>query len=215
MEAIMELNAIPTQLITTAFVFGLAALAFSTAPFLFTLSNGILKARNGNTSSSSIISVFCIAFILHTASCIFFILGIKLLDILNNLYESNYYTNKIFPIFWARGESEVFQLAGASGSLEEKGAYLQLFALQTIVDWIIIIIPILIFITASTYGAIQARKDTMHTDYLSFFIWMGISNIIAFFLFFIWAKIASLALFIPNGSDLISKMFEMYKNLPI
>ncbi|MCW1537987.1 hypothetical protein OLR75_07630, partial [Campylobacter jejuni] len=52
---------------------------------------------------------------------------------------------KIFPIFWARGESEVFQLAGASGSLEEKGAYLQLFALQTIVDWIIIIIPISYF----------------------------------------------------------------------
>ncbi|EAH7567697.1 hypothetical protein EOD82_09015 [Campylobacter jejuni] len=209
----MELNSTPTQILSSAFVFGGVALVFATMPFIYILINGMMKARNGNTPSSSIISVFCSAFIVHTISCVFFILGIKLLDVLNAIYEEKYFQGKLFEVFWARGKDAIFNLVNASGTTEEEGAYLQLFMIQTITDWFILLMPIIVLFTACSYGTIQAKKDSAHSDYISFFIWLGISNIIAFFVFFIWAKIASLALFIPNGQDLISKTFEYYQNL--
>ncbi|EAI7269751.1 hypothetical protein B0619_07200 [Campylobacter lari] len=209
----MDLNSSPSQILITTLVFGLASLVITTLPFIYTLINGSMKARNGNTPSSSVISVFCIAFIIHTVCCVLFILGIKLLDILNAINESNYLQNKIFSIFWARGEDKIFSLVGAEGNYEEKAAYLQLFMVQTITDWFIILMPLIIFSTAFAYGTIQARKDTNNTDYFSFFLWLAISNIIAFFVFYIWAKIASLALFIPDGADLITKIYEAYDEL--
>ncbi|EJG3290960.1 hypothetical protein M9137_001942, partial [Campylobacter coli] len=201
-----------TQLIATAFTFGGSALVFSTLPFAFVLVNGILKAKNSN-NSGSILSVFLFAFFIHFMSCSFFMLGIKLLDILNAIYEPNYIQNKVFPIFWAKSESEVFALAGAKGTIEDKGAYFQLFIVQRITYWFSIASIWIVFLTASSYGAIEARKDTMQSNFITYFIWILISNIIAFFVFFLWAKIASLALFIPNGEDFLNKIYEAYKNI--
>ncbi|TNB59008.1 hypothetical protein FDR72_08995 [Campylobacter helveticus] len=203
-----------TQTIVTAFTFGTCALAFATLPFLFVLVNGLLKANSGNTQSSSIINVFVIAFGVHFISCIFFMLGIKLLDILNAIYEANYLQEKIFPIFWARGESAVMNLAGASGnSVEDKGAYLQLALVQEVTDWFILLMFWVVFFTATAYGSIQAKKDVMHFNYISMLVWVGIANVVGFFVFILWAKIASLAMFIPNGEDILMKLWEAYQNL--
>lgn len=209
----MGLSSSPTQIILTAFTFGLASIVIATLPFIFTILNGSMKAKNGNTPSSSVISVFCLAFFIHTICCILFILGIKLLDILNSLESNNFFANKIFPIFWARGENAVFNLAGGSGSFDEKGAYLQLFLVQTITDWLIVAMPLIVFMVSSVYGAIQSRKDTANTDLVNLFVWIFISNIVGFFAFFAWAKIASLALFIPENGDLITKIFETYEKI--
>lgn len=203
-----------TQLIVTAFTFGISSLAFATLPFLFVLVNGLLKANSGNSQSSSIINVFVIAFGVHFLSCVFFMLGIKMLDILNALYQSNYLQGKIFPIFWARGESAVMNLAGASGnSIEDKGAYLQLALVQEVVDWFILLMFWVVFFTATAYGTIQARKDVTHFNYVSMFVWITLSNVVGFFVFILWAKLASLAMFIPNGEDLITKIYEAYAKL--
>ncbi|MDO4671663.1 MAG: hypothetical protein Q4A76_01955, partial [Porphyromonadaceae bacterium] len=199
-----------TQLIVTAFTFGSCALAFATLPFLFVLVNGLLKANSGNSQSSSIINVFVIAFVVHFISCVFFMLGIKLLDILNAIYQSNYLQEKIFPIFWARGESVVMNLAGASGSVEDKGAFLQLALVQEVVDWFILLMFWVVFFTATAYGTIQARKDVMQFNVMSMLVWIGVSNVVGFFVFILWAKIASLAMFIPNGEDILGKLYEGY-----
>lgn len=133
----MDLGTSSTQLIATAFTFGLSALAFAYLPFIFVLVNGLVRANGGhNAHSSSILSIFIFAFAVHFLSCIFFMMGIKMLDILGALYQNNYLQDKIFPIFWARGEANVFSLANASGSIEDKGAYLQLYIVQTISDWL-------------------------------------------------------------------------------
>lgn len=202
-----------TQLIVTAFTFGSCALAFATLPFLFVLVNGLLKANSGNSQSSSIINVFVIAFVVHFISCVFFMLGIKLLDILNAIYQSNYLQEKIFPIFWARGESVVMNLAGASGSVEDKGAFLQLALVQEVVDWFILLMFWVVFFTATAYGTIQARKDVMQFNVMSMLVWIGVSNVVGFFVFILWAKIASLAMFIPNGEDILGKLYEGYKKM--
>lgn len=202
-----------TQLIVTAFTFGSCALAFATLPFLFVLVNGLLKANSGNSQSSSIINVFVIAFVVHFISCVFFMLGIKLLDILNAIYQSNYLQEKIFPIFWARGESVVMNLAGASGSVEDKGAFLQLALVQEVVDWFILLMFWVVFFTATAYGTIQARKDVMQFNVMSMLVWISVSNVVGFFVFILWAKIASLAMFIPNGEDILGKLYEGYKKM--
>jgi len=124
----MSLGTSSVQLMATAFTFGLSALAFSYLPFLFVLVNGLIKANGGhNAHSSSVISVFVISFVVHFVSCLGFMLGVKLLDLLSALYGNNYLQEKIFPIFWAKGQNAVYSLTKANGSTEEAGAYLQLF----------------------------------------------------------------------------------------
>ncbi|OCS21976.1 hypothetical protein CFVI97532_06970 [Campylobacter fetus subsp. venerealis cfvi97/532] len=204
-----------TQLIATAFTFGTAGFAFATLPFLFVLVNGLIKANSGhNTHSSSVVGVMFLSFAIHLCSCISFLVGIKLLDILGALGNgNNYFSEKIFSIFWARGEGTVFSLAGANGSVEDKGAYLQLFIVQTAVDWAIILMPIIVFMTAFSYGMIGAKKDQMHTNVLQIVTWCAIANIIGYFVYFLWANIASLALFIPDGGTIIKKTIEYYSEI--
>ena len=201
-----------TQLIATAFTFGAGAFAFATLPFIFVLINGLLKTNNPNTPNTSLLSTFFLAFSVHFLACVFFMLGIKLLDILSAIYETNYLQSKIFGIFWTRGEDAVLSLTGASGSVEDKGAYLQLRLVQGIVDWIFLLMCPLVVITATSYGLIQSRKDAMQVNVMDMFIWIIISNFVGFFVFVLWAKIASLAMFIPNG-DIISKIIQMYKEI--
>lgn len=211
----MDLGTSSTQLIATAFTFGLSALAFAYFPFIFALTNGIIKANSGhNAHSSSIISVFVFAFVIHFLSCIFFMMGVKLLDVLSALYEDKYFQSKVFSVFWARGESEVFSLAKASGGVEDKGAYLQLYIIQTLADWLELIGIWIVFIVACSYAMVQTKKDQMQFNVVNFLVWVLISNVIGYFIYFTWAKIANLALFIPNNT-LLERIFESYKNLVI
>lgn len=202
-----------SQLIASAFTFGTAGLVFATLPFLFVLLKGIFKANNGhNAHSSSILSVFTMAFCVHFVSCIGFMLCIKILDALNAIYEANYLQDKIFGIFWARGQDEVFALAGADGSFEDKGLYLQLALVQGVCDWMFLLMYWAVFLTASAYGLKEARKDAMQSNIMSIFVWLIIANIVGVFIFYLWAKIASFAMFIPDG-DIVSKIIEGYTNL--
>ena len=62
----MELGSSSTQILATAFTFGLTALAFAYLPFVFVLANGLIKANRGhNAHSSSVLSVFTFAFAVH------------------------------------------------------------------------------------------------------------------------------------------------------
>ncbi|CAD7289500.1 hypothetical protein LMG7974_01577 [Campylobacter majalis] len=204
-----------TELIATAFTFGTAGFAFASLPFLFVLVGGLIKANSGhNTHSSNITGVMFLAFLVHLCSCVFFMVCIKLLDILGALGKGvNYFSSKIFKIFWTRGESSVFSLAGASGSIEDKGAYLQLFMVQTIIDWVIILTPIMVFFTAFAYGMMGAKKDQIHTNVLQIITWCAVANIFGYFVYFLWSYIASLALFIPDGATIISKTIEYYSEI--
>lgn len=202
-----------SQMIASAFTFGTSALVFASLPFLFILLKGIFKANSGhNTHSSSILSVFAMAFSVHFISCLGFMLAIKTLDAFYAIYEPNYLQGKIFSIFWARSEDEVFSLAGARGEFEDKGLYLQLRLVQAVCDWIFLLIVWVVFIVACAYGLREAKKDTMQSNVMQIFVWLLVSNVIAAFIFYLWAKIASLAMFIPNG-DIITQIIQSYKNL--
>lgn len=203
----------PTHLIATAFTFGSAALVFAYLPFLFVLTRGIYKANNGhNAHSSSVVSVFLMAFFVHFLSCIGFLVVIKLLDTLSALQAPNYFQDKIFGIFWTAGKSAVFNAAGASGSIEDEGAFLQLYMVQTVADYLELFGIWVVLIAASSYALVQTKKDTMQFNLVGFLVWLIITNIVAIFSYFLWAKIASFALFLPSG-DLISRIFNAYRNL--
>lgn len=202
-----------TQLIATAFTFGAAALVFSTLPFLFVLLRGLYKVNSGsNQHSGSVISVFSIAFIVHFASCVCFMMGIKLLDVLNAIYSPNLLQDKVFEIFWTRGQSEVFSLAGVSGSVEDKGAYLQLNLLQVVSDWLFLGGYWAVFFCACGYALVQYKKDVQNGNVVQLFTWLIVANITGIFAFYLWSKIATLALFMPNG-DVVSRIIELYTNL--
>ena len=202
-----------SQLIASAFIFGTASLVFATMPFLFVLLRGIFKANSGhNAHSSSILSVFAMAFSVHFVSCIGFMMLIKILDALNAVYKSNYLQNKIFGIFWARGEDAVFSLSGAEGGFEDKGLYLQLHLVQSVCDWMFLLMYWVVFIVACAYGLRESKKDVMHSNVMQMFVWLLIANVVGAFIFYLWAKIASLAMFIPDG-DIVSKIIEGYKGI--
>lgn len=202
-----------SQLIASAYTFGTAGLVFATMPFLFVLLRGIFKANSGhNSHSSSILSVFAMAFSVHFISCIGFMLLIKILDILNAVYEKNYLQEKVFGIFWAKGEDAVYSLAGAEGKFTDKGLYLELHLVQMICDWMFYLIYWVVFIVACAYGLREAKKDVMQSNTMQIFVWILISNVVGIFIFYLWAKIASFAMFIPDG-DIVSKIINKYKSL--
>lgn len=210
----MDLGTTSTQLIATAFTFGLAALAFTHFPFIFTLVNGLLKANSGhNSHSSSVLSVFAMAFAVHSIACVLFMIGVKMLDVLGSLYQGNYLQEKIFPIFWARGQSTIFGLANSSGGMEDEGAYLQLYIVQTITDWVMLLGFWIVFATATSYAVIQTKKDVSQFNLVSFAVWFVVANVIGYFIYFLWAQIATLGFFIPNGETLTEKIISVYKNL--
>lgn len=83
---------------------------------------------------------------------------------------------------------------------------------QAVCDWIFLLIVWVVFIVACAYGLREAKKDTMQSNVMQIFVWLLVSNVIAAFIFYLWAKIASLAMFIPNG-DIITQIIQSYKNL--
>lgn len=198
-----------SQDLATAFTFGLAALAFAFLPFLFVVVNGLIKANSGhNAHSSSILSVFTVAFIVHIISCIMFMVGVKLLDILATISKgNNYLQNTIFVKFW----TPITVSGGNSAILG--GVQLQLYVVQSLTNALFIVTILAVFITAFVYATIQTKKDTMQFDYTSLAVWLIISVIVALFVYSLWAEIASLALFIPDGNGVLGKTRKLIEEM--
>lgn len=190
-----------THLITTATLFGAAALAFIMFPFLVIMIRGGFKAKENTSSGLSILGVVALAFVVHTLFCLMFISIIKILDI-TYLDEANFYSQKIFGIFWAEGQGAVLNLVGGGSTSDALGAYATLHLVQAIGKNLLYNIPIVVVVVGLAYGALQANKDTYRTDYLSVLVFSMVSFICVAIIYVTWAYIASEALFLPNKQNL-------------
>lgn len=210
-----DLSGSGEQLITSAYVFGTSALAFASLPFLFMVLRALMKSGENQTSSTDILGVFALAFLVHFVSCIFFMMLIKLIDSQNSIYGANYLQDKVFPLFWTDGKDAVVSASGAGDNPIAQGAYAILFAVQLIRYWSFILMPVIVILLGASYGFFQQKKDTFKQsgDYASTIVWIIGSITIVAFLFILWAKIASFALFIPDGSDIIDKIREAYAEI--
>lgn len=209
------LSGLGEQLITAAYVFGISALAFASLPFLFMILRALMKSSDSQASSMDIIGIFLFSFLVHFVSCLFFMTLVKMIDSVNSIYGVNYLQSKVFPLFWTEGKQAVISAAGAGNTHIAEGAYSILFMVQIIRYWTFLITPLIIFFLGFCYGVYQQKKDRFQQsgDYLSSMIWGIGSATIAAFLFVLWAKIASFALFIPDGADIIDKIREAYSQI--
>lgn len=200
-----------SKLITQATVFGTLAVLFVTVPFLYVMIAGIVKI-NQNTSTETIVSVIIKSLGTHFIACVVIIGLILSLDILNPS-ETNYFSKKIFEIFWSGNDkSAVFGLVGGGSSNELKGAYAILHLVITIVDFMFALAPIFVFVFAISYGLKVAKKDTYKDSYVGMATWSVISIICCSFLYLIWSKIATLALFLPNQT-LYERILNFYTEI--
>lgn len=186
------------QLLSSAFVFGSSAIVFASMPFIFIVARGLLKANDPQTRSSSIIGTFTFAYVIHFLSCLGFYTTILVLDSLKTIYGTSHFQNVVFPIFWKRGKDAVLSAAGLTGgniTIEAESAYLTLFVTQTVVDFVLIVLPVFVFLLGMAYGVYQSKKDVYREDTITTIIWTIGGGIIASFLFFLWIKIAEIAIF--------------------
>jgi hypothetical protein len=201
---------VSAKLITTATVFGSAAIACAVLPFMLVLISGIIKANQPGSTGNSYISILGLAFIAHIISCYFFMGTIYVLDVVNRLHEENYYTQKVFGLFWTSGKSAVLQAAGGGETIENAGAYTVLHTIQIMSEILFAIMPIIVLISSFAYGAGLANKDTYRQDNLTVLVYAAISGVIGSTVYTAWAYIASLALFIPEG-DLFTLITDFWK----
>lgn len=198
-----------SQQLATAFTFGLAALAFTFLPFIFVVTNGMLKANSGhNAHSSSVLSVFIVAFIVHTISCAMFIVGIELLDILAAPTKgtNDYLKTTIFKsIFWNK--------ISVSGDKILGGVQLQLYVVQCVTQVLFVIAILVTFVCGFSYAFIQLKKNVGEFDYVSLAVWTLISVTVALFIYLIWAEIASFALFMPDGKTVLSETRSIFNDV--
>lgn len=206
------------KLITAAYLFGLAGIGFCLLPFLGVVIKGIIKGNSGSHNSrkgGDIISVVGWAFIIHTIAAMLFMGLILLLDEVN-IDTPNYYTTKVFPIFWADTQADVFSLAGVTTSdTESEIAYSTLHLIQTGVRLFLTFLPFIVGFLGAVYGFLLSSKDTYNSNYLSMFTYTVISFVSVILLYLFWAKISSFALFIPGGSDLVTMIADIWKNLAL
>lgn len=199
-----------THLISTATVFGACALAFAMLPFGVVMIRGLMKAKDNTTSGFSILNVVLLAFVVHFVFCMLFITVIKILDV-TNLNEANFYSQKIFKIFWANSRGAVLALVGGGATNDALGAYSTLLMVQTVGRIVFYNMPFLVLIVGFGYGAMQAVKDNYKQDYLTVLSFSVISFICVSIIYIVWAYIASEALFIPdkkNLFDIISQYWQ-------
>lgn len=200
-----------SHIIMTAAVFGASALAFVIMPFSIIVLRNISKARDNTSSGFNILGIILTAFFVHTLFCLMYIGIIKVLDIVY-LEEANFYSSKIFRIFWTTSKNEVFNLAGVSGgeTIDALGAYATLKLVQSVGKMILINIPFLVFILGASYGVYQGAKDTYKRDYLSIISFSAISTICVCIMYVAWAYIASEALFLPDGKNMFDMISEFW-----
>lgn len=198
-----------SQQLATAFTFGLAALAFTFLPFIFVVTNGMLKANSGhNAHSNSVLSVFIVAFIVHTISCAMFIVGIELLDILAAPTKgtNSYLKDTIFKtIFWNK--------ISVSGSKILGGVQLQLYVVQCVTQVLFVVAILVTFVCGFSYAFIQLKKGVGEFDYTSLAVWTLISTTVALFIYLIWAEISSFALFMPDGKTVLSETRSIFNDI--
>ena len=201
-----------SHIITTATVFGASALAFSIMPFGIIALRGIMKSKENTSSGFNILGIILTAFLVHTLFCLMYMAIIKILDI-TYLEEANYFSNKIFRIFWASSKNEVFNLAGVGGggTIDALGAYATLKLVQSVGKMILINIPFLVVILGASYGVYQGAKDTYKRDYISIISFSAISIICVCIMYVAWAYIASEALFLPDGKNMFDMISEFWQ----
>lgn len=198
------------HLISTATVFGAAALTFAMLPFAIVLIRAIMKAKENTTNGLSIAGAVLLAFGVHFFFCVLFVAIIKILDI-TYVEEANFYTQKIYRIFWASDRNAVFSLVGASATNDALGAYSTLLMVQTIGRIILYNMPILVTIVGFSYGIYQANKDNYRQDYLTVLVFSIISFICVWAMYVAWAYVASEALFLPDGKNLFNLISQYWQ----
>ena len=202
------------KLISAAYIFGMAGVGFVTLPFLAVVTRAIYKGNNAshNTKSLDIVSVFGWALIIHVLASLSFMGIILILDGLS-VDVPNYYTTKIFPIFWAETKAEVFTLAGVGASgTESDVAYTTLNFFQTMVKLLLTFLPFVVILLGCIYGFVMASKDSYKESYLTVIVYMIISFILVSLLYLFWAKISTYALFVPTD-DLIKYIATIWSSL--
>lgn len=206
------------KLITASYLFGGAGFVFATIPFLGVLIAGIVKGNGGGNSNKSldIVTLVLWAFAVHAIACFLYMGLIKVLDYLNLDYP-NFYTTKIFPIFWAETKESVYSLAGVQSGLGQDilsgVAYSVLHMVQVLVQLFFLVMPLVVFVFAFIYGAVLGVKDSYDKNITSFLAYSSISFVVVTFLYFFWAYIASYAMFMPNGMGVVDMVTKMYSQL--
>jgi hypothetical protein len=193
------------KLLSAAMVFGLAAVIFTSVPFLLVILRGIAHSRNNSTGGGNFLSVVLLSFVIHAISTISFMATILVLDIFSRTSDNHFFSNTVIRIFWARDQASAFSLAGISASssasgasTEALGAWTTLLTVKTVMDLAYISLPIVVILGAMAYGVNLSTKDTYRQDYLTVIIYSGVSMICAMMLYIAWAMIATQGLFLPS-----------------
>ena len=210
----MNLNISAVNMMNSAFTFGLASIAFAVFPFLLMMTRALITAKQ-NKHNFSLINSLGLAYLVHCVSCISFIVLVKMLDLLRTIYGGNYLQDKVFPLFWARGKDQIFGLSGASGSDEELASFTALYVVQTALDLAVIILPFICLVATISYSIIHLSSNNGYrsdSNIMQTTIYIFTNVVAMSVLFIIWAKIASLALFMSN-SDLLSQIQQSIKSL--
>lgn len=201
------------KLITSAYLFGVAAFAFSTIPFLVVILNGIMRGREHTTGGINILNIVFMAFFVHTFSVLFFMVTIKILDQID-VGVNNYYSTKVFQIFWSENKTDALSAAGASDNvtIETNLAYSTLFLSQTVVKIFFMFLPIIVFLLSLVYGIYLGSKDTYRQDYIGILVYTLTTTIVISFLYIAWAMIGTEALFLQNNISLLEYISTIWKN---
>lgn len=204
------------KLITAAYLFGGGGLAFTILPFLGVIVYGITKANQGgnHNKSADIFSIVAWALVVHTLSTFLYFGLIQILD-KTSLDTPNYYTTKVFPIFWAETKAQVLSLAGVTlnDDVLSGVAYSTLNLLQTVRDWIFISLPLIISILAFVYGFVLSSRDSYDSNIISVGAYTIVSFIVVGSIYLFWALISSYALFMPSGMNILKMVAQIWANL--
>lgn len=209
------------QLIASAYVFGAAALAFATLPFVFCVLRGLMKANEPNSTPGGVFNVFLFSFGVHIVACVAFMTAILILDNVS-ISKKNHLQNCVFQLFWADTKNIDSLLKGACGQKKEvdttnpiySGSVSILYVVQTVRDWLFILITPSVLFLGAAYGVSMMKKDTykQNSDYTSVLFWTFGSSTVAYILFVLWAEIAEIALFMPfDKSGVLNEIVNLYR----
>ena len=187
-----------------AVTFGTASMVFATIPFLIVLVAGLRNIKHNNSGGLSMVGTLAGAYFVHICSCLIFMTIVIMFDEFS-FEESKFYTQKIFGIFWAKDQASVFSAAGVSEKTTDiLSAYASLHMAQVVSKYFLLSTAALVTISGAVYGAYLGGKDTYkQASYISIGLFSVVCMICMSILWIAWAKIASFAMFFPQG-DMIA-----------
>lgn len=204
------------KLITASYLFGTAGVIFATVPFLTVIVAGIVKGNGGGNHNKpfDIMTIVAWAFIVHFVSCFLFMGLILILDNAH-LDIQNYYTTKVFPIFWAKTQADVYSIAGvqAGNDILSGVAYATLHFAQKVVVNLFLLLPIFVFVIAMIFGIVLSNKDNYDKNVTSYFAYTSIAFVLVSTLYLLWGYIASYSVFLPNGQTIIDMVMELWQEI--